>query len=69
MKVVYDYALMDFRNMRMLGVRSLAVHCHRWRNDVVTNVHRWPNDMNIGVIAPCLICRKCGAEGADVDLR
>lgn len=69
MKVVYDYAPMDFRNMRSLGVRSLPVHCHRCHIDVVTNADRWPDDMVIGVIAPRLICSKCGAKGTDVDLR
>jgi hypothetical protein len=36
---------MDLANMRHNGVRSLAVHCHQCRHEVIMNVDHLPGDL------------------------
>jgi hypothetical protein len=38
---------MTLGNMRENGVRSLAVHCHQRRHEVIINSDQWPGDLTV----------------------
>jgi hypothetical protein len=57
---------MDLANMRQNGVRSLAVHCHGCRHEVIMNVDHLAGDVTVPSLGPKMVCTKCGTIGTDV---
>jgi hypothetical protein len=56
---------MTLRNMRELGVRSLAVTCELCHHEAVLPADRWPDAVLVRAFAPRLVCTACRIVGAD----
>jgi hypothetical protein len=58
---------MTLANMRANGVRSLDVWCSgRGQHHTVINVDAYPGDVTVPNFGPRMVCKICGAIGADV---
>jgi hypothetical protein len=56
---------MTLRNMRSLGVRSLAVTCELCHHAAVVDIEALPDDVPVPAFGPRMVCTRCGIIGAD----
>ena len=57
---------MDLANMRENSIRSLRVTCLKCGVACVLNVDGYDDSLTVKSFAPRMICKACGAKGADV---
>ena len=57
---------MDLANMRENGVRGLRVACRNCHVACVINVDGYDGSLTVPSFGPRMICKACGAKGADV---
>ncbi len=56
---------MTLGNMRQNGVRTLAVYCDRCNHEGILDVSGYPDDVPVPSFGPRMVCKVCGAIGAD----
>ena len=57
---------MDLANMREMGVRSLLVICRKCEVARVVNMDGYDDTWAVTSFGPRMLCKACGARGADV---
>jgi hypothetical protein len=56
---------MTLGNMRLQGVRSLAVSCWCCHRGGVLSADPWPDAVYVPSFGPRMVCTRCGIVGAD----
>ena len=61
-----DHGPMTLANMRMNGVRSLAVLCRKCHHEAVINVDSYDAFLTVPSFGSRMRCQLCGERNADV---